>query len=77
MHLPKQRRIEKGRLFRLLNGHHILHHRYMHKNFNVVLPLADLLLGTLMLRARTHFAQVTGPGVPNLQPIPAPATSPG
>jgi hypothetical protein len=77
MHLPKQRRIEKGRLFRLLNGHHILHHRYMHKNFNVVLPLADLLLGTLMLRARTHFAQVTGPGVPNLQPIATPATSPG
>jgi hypothetical protein len=75
MHLPKQRRIEKGRLFRLLNGHHILHHRYMHKNFNVVLPLADLILGTLMLRARTHFAQVTGPGVPNLQPVATPATS--
>jgi hypothetical protein len=49
----------------------------MHKNFNVVLPLADLILGTLMLRARTHFAQVTGPGVPNLQPIATPATSPG
>ena len=41
MHLPKQRRIERSALFRRLNGHHLLHHRYMHKNFNVVLPLAD------------------------------------
>ncbi len=68
MHLPKARRVEKPWLFRKLNGHHLLHHRYMHKNFNVVLPLADLCLGTLMLRAKTHFAQATGPAVPNVQP---------
>jgi len=68
MHLPKARRIEKGRLFRRLNGHHLLHHRYMHKNFNVVLPLADLCLGSLMLRAKTSFAQATGPAVPDVQP---------
>ncbi|MBC8127831.1 MAG: fatty acid hydroxylase, partial [Gloeobacteraceae cyanobacterium ES-bin-144] len=36
MHLPKQRQVEKPWLFRRLNGHHLLHHRYMHKNFNVV-----------------------------------------
>jgi hypothetical protein len=69
MHLPKARRIEKPRLFRLLNGHHLLHHRYMHKNFNVVLPLADLCLGTLMPRAKTRFAQATGAAVPNVQPL--------
>ncbi len=68
MHLPKARRIEKGGLFRRLNGHHLLHHRYMHKNFNVVLPLADLCLGSLMLRAKTSFAQATGPAVPDVQP---------
>lgn len=68
MHLPKARRIEKPWIFRRLNGHHLLHHRYMHKNFNVVCPLADLLLGTFMLRAKTHFAQATGPSVPNVQP---------
>jgi hypothetical protein len=40
----------------------------MHKNFNVVLPLADLCLGSLMLRAKTTFAQATGPAVPDVQP---------
>jgi Fatty acid hydroxylase superfamily len=69
MHLPKARRVEKPWWFRKLNGHHLLHHRYMHKNFNVVLPLADLCLGTLMARAKTKFAQAQGPSVPDVQPI--------
>jgi hypothetical protein len=68
MHLPKSRRLERSWLFRRLNGHHLLHHRYMHKNFNVVLPLADLLLGTLMLRSKVHFAQPTGPFIHDVQP---------
>ena len=68
MHLPKARQFECFGLFRRINGHHILHHRYMHKNFNVILPIADLCLGTLMRRSRVRFAQVQGPSVPNLQP---------
>jgi hypothetical protein len=68
MHLPGKRRVEHSGIFFRLNGHHLLHHRYMHKNFNVVLPLADLLLGTLMLRSRVSFAQARGPSVPNVQP---------
>ncbi len=68
MHLPKKRSIERSGIFFRLNGHHLLHHRYMHKNFNVVLPLADLLLGTLILRSKAKFAQATGPAVPNVQP---------
>lgn len=72
MHLPRKRNIERSGIFFRLNGHHLLHHRYQHKNFNVVLPLADLLLGTLRRRAQLAFAQPTGPAVPNLQP-PAPA----
>ncbi len=68
MHLPKARRVEKSRLFQKLNGHHILHHRYMHKNFNVVLPLADLCLGTLLRRSKVRFAQPQGPAVPDVQP---------
>lgn len=68
MHLPKRRRLEKSWLFLRLNGHHLLHHRYMHKNFNVVLPLADLCLGTLLLRSKVRFAQATGPAVPDVQP---------
>lgn len=68
MHLPKSRRLEASGLFRRLNGHHLLHHRYMHKNFNVVLPLADLLCGTFLLRAKTRFAQPICPAVPDVQP---------
>jgi sterol desaturase/sphingolipid hydroxylase (fatty acid hydroxylase superfamily) len=68
MHLPKSRRLEQSALFRRLNGHHLLHHRYMHKNFNVVMPLADLVMGTLILEARTRFAQPVNPAVPNVQP---------
>lgn len=68
MHLPRKRGLERSGLFFRLNGHHILHHRYMHKNFNVVLPLADLCLGTLLLRSKVHFAQPSGPAVPDLQP---------
>ena len=54
-------------IFRL-NGHHLLHHRYMGKNFNVVLPLADLCCCTLLLRSRVAFAQAQGPSVPDVQP---------
>ena len=68
MHLPKARRVEKSWFFYRLNGHHLLHHRYMHKNFNVVMPLADLCLGTLLLRSKIKFPQATGPAVPDVQP---------
>jgi hypothetical protein len=68
MHLPKKRHVERSGIFYWLNGHHLLHHRYMHKNFNVVLPLADLLLGTMRLRSKIAFPQPQGPAVPNVQP---------
>jgi len=68
MHLPKRRHVERSGIFFRLNGHHLLHHRYMHKNFNVVLPLADLCLGTLLLRSKIAFPQAQGPSVPNVQP---------
>lgn len=69
MHLPKARRLEKSWVFRRLNAHHLLHHRYMGKNFNVVLPLADLLLGSLILRSKVPFMQPRGPAVPDVQPL--------
>ena len=50
MHVPRDRWIERTRLFRFLNEHHRLHHKDPNTNLNVVLPLADLLLRTL----RTH-----------------------
>lgn len=72
MHLPRKRHVERSGIFFRLNGHHLLHHRYMHKNFNVVLPLADLILGTLMLRSKVSFPQARGPAVPDVQPKQAP-----
>ncbi|TSC68109.1 MAG: hypothetical protein G01um101472_152 [Parcubacteria group bacterium Gr01-1014_72] len=75
MHLPKAKRrlIERFnvfgcRIFYRLNGHHLLHHRYMGKNFNVVLPFADLCLGTLVLRSKFAFSQPRGIDVPDVQP---------
>lgn len=74
MHLPRRRAVERSGVFFRLNGHHILHHRYMHKNFNVVLPLADWCLGTLLVRSRIAFPQPHGPAVPDLQPRLEPAS---
>jgi hypothetical protein len=68
MHLPKARRVERSWIFYRLNGHHLLHHRYMHKNFNVVMPVADFCLGTLLLRSKIKFPQVRGTAVPDVQP---------
>jgi hypothetical protein len=68
MHVPRQRNVERSGIFFRLNGHHLLHHRYMGKNLNVVFPLADLLLGTLVPRSPISFAQARGSAVPDVQP---------
>jgi Fatty acid hydroxylase len=68
MHIPQKRKVERNGLFFRLNGHHLLHHRYMNKNFNVVLPVFDLLFGTLLMRSKVTFAQARGPAVPDVQP---------
>lgn len=68
MHVPRARNVERSGVFFRLNGHHLLHHRYMNKNFNVVFPLADYFLGTLLPRSKVSFAQARGPAVPCVQP---------
>jgi hypothetical protein len=69
MHLPKQRGVEHRGWFVKLNGHHILHHRHTNKNYNVVLPLADLLFGTILFRSPIKFGQVKRSYcVPDVQP---------
>jgi len=70
MHLPRQRKVEYWDIFRKLNGHHLLHHRYMTKNFNVVLPFADALFGTLLIRSPIKFKQAEPSYcVPDVQPL--------
>ncbi len=48
-HVPRNRWFERTRWFQFLLEHHRLHHKFARKNYNVVLPLPDLLLGTLSL----------------------------
>lgn len=46
MHKPEQRRFSTWPVYKFLARHHCLHHRYPNRNFNVVFPLADYVLGT-------------------------------
>lgn len=48
MHVPRGHTVERYRWFRFLREHHRLHHKYMLRNFNVLFPLADACLGTLV-----------------------------
>lgn len=48
MHKPRFPWIERSRPFRFLERHHRIHHVHMNRNLNVLLPLADLVLGTLV-----------------------------
>lgn len=46
MHKPEKRLFHKWPIYRFLARYHWLHHRYPDKNFNVVFPFADYVLGT-------------------------------
>ena len=48
MHVPRGRFIERFGWFQFLRTHHRLHHTHYQKNFCVLLPLADLMCGTLV-----------------------------
>lgn len=48
MHKPTIPFIERSRPFQFIKRHHRIHHVRMNRNLNVLLPLADLLLGTLV-----------------------------
>ena len=46
MHKPEKRFFSDWPVYKFLARHHYLHHKHPDKNFNVVLPLADYVLGT-------------------------------
>ena len=46
MHKPEQRVFSTWPVYKFLARYHCLHHRYQDRNFNVVFPLADYVLGT-------------------------------
>jgi hypothetical protein len=47
IHYPGERLIERTRWFRFLDRHHYIHHVDTRVNVNFLLPLCDLLFGTL------------------------------
>jgi hypothetical protein len=46
MHKPEQRSFSRWPIYRFLARYHCMHHRHPDRNFNVVFPLADYVLGT-------------------------------
>lgn len=46
MHKPEGKNFSKWPIYKFLAEYHCLHHRYPQKNFNVVFPFADYVLGT-------------------------------
>lgn len=46
MHKPEQRGFSKWPIYKFLARYHWMHHKYPDKNFNVVFPFADYVLGT-------------------------------
>lgn len=57
MHKPEQRIFSTWTIYKFLARNHWLHHQYPDKNFNVVFPLADYILGTL---AHANAADLQG-----------------
>jgi hypothetical protein len=47
MHIPKQAFFRNWGAFQFLARHHFMHHEQVDKNFNVVFPLADFVLGSV------------------------------
>jgi hypothetical protein len=56
MHKPSFPFIERSRAFQFIKRHHRIHHVHMNRNLNVLLPLADLVLGTLVTQAPAPLA---------------------
>ena len=53
MHIPRNRWIEGTKLYKFLNEHHRIHHKYTNKNLNVLVPLADAVMRTLVVKKRS------------------------
>lgn len=50
MHKPTFAWIENSAYFKFIKQHHVIHHVQMDKNLNILIPIGDLLLGTLVLK---------------------------
>ncbi len=76
MHVPKQRWIEKTAAFRFLNRHHRLHHLFQYKNFNVVLPLADVVFQSRIGKREDAYIRRKLRGGDRVSNLPSRSTGP-
>ena len=60
MHKPTLAFVERSRFFQFIKRHHRIHHVRMNRNLNVLLPLADLVLGTLATEMPPHAPTSVG-----------------
>ena len=51
MHKPSIPFIQNSGYFKFIDKHHRIHHSQMDRNLNVLIPIADFCLGTLVVRA--------------------------
>jgi hypothetical protein len=72
MHKPEQRGFSKWPVYKFLARYHWLHHRYPDKNFNVVFPLADYILGTCAKPNKADLQAMQLQLEPQPQPLPLP-----
>ena len=63
MHMPSNRWPFCNRAFRFLNRHHYLHHRHPGRNFNVVFPLPDYLVGSVVQATAEEVAAMRALGL--------------
>jgi len=62
MHSPAGRWVERTRVFRVLDTHHRLHHQLWSTNFNLMLPLGDIVFGTFQRARQTLCAMSDSTG---------------
>ncbi|HZO90075.1 MAG TPA: sterol desaturase family protein [Chthonomonadaceae bacterium] len=70
MHVPRGHLVERFRWFQFLREHHLLHHRFMQRNFCVLFPLADWVFGTLVTeKSLAHRRALREQAIANGMPI--------
>ena len=61
IHYPSQHPIiQNQKFFKFLDNHHFIHHIYTEKNVNFLLPICDLLFGTIKLNLSEDERKIYG-----------------
>jgi hypothetical protein len=58
MHKPEHRGFSNWSAYKFLARHHYLHHVYPNKNYNVVFPFADYVLGTNVHASKSELLEM-------------------